>query len=1293
MQIGKATAIRNFVPSKWFIFIQKAILSLSLTSPARVNLRSWGRLFLVSGAIQGALCLAFAAENSSDMLQTPVRGVTVAGDLAYLAAGAKGMVVLDVKDPVKPRKISSCNTQGEAWSVAVSQGLAYVANGIQGLSILDITNIANPKIIGSFNPHGNITAVVVTNGLAFLVDNWNGLRIVDVRQPEAPKAVGYITNEFARDVAVSGNYAFLVSNLIGLETVDISNPSKPVSVAIHSIYDHGFGKAIALDGKYAYLALDYAGIMAIDLSDPIFPQRLGQCEVPGFPVGICVANGYAYLASGVGGLNIVDIRDPSILKFVANYQTTGSAFAAATKGTNVFVAEGWPGLEVVNVSQLDSPAWNSSFHLAFEHKGIAAATNLIMTADASDGLKIFSIATGAEPQLVKTLATFSPPEAIVIAGRNAYLAEGANGLQVVDTANFTNALIIASINTSGEANGLAISGSTLCVANGPKGLMIYDVQNPAQPRKLGSLQTAGSAYGVTIDSHYAYIAAGKEGLQIVDISQPTAPRLLGSYDTSGDARGVVVSGNYAFLSAGWTGLEVIDLTDRARPRLVGSHDMPGFAMRVAIRDQKAFVADSLGFSIFDVSVPIAPKLLLQNEKVPALDIIPGEKKIYASANTNSLISVDIDLSGASTIAPLLNQGAFAGLRLTGPFTENLVIQTSTNLQDWVSQQTVSILDGATNVTLTNLIASSPQFYRTYLPPTEPDPDIPQIILDSDLGVDSDDIGDIALLHKFADMGLCKLIGMSFATQIPYGASALDTINTAYGRGDIPVGKCVVTWDTFDAYDQYLVEHYPSTHHYGTNAPVSVPMYRQLLAKAAPHSITIIEAAYVINLAQLILSGPDEISPLTGEELLNQKVKLLVIAAGEYPSGTELYFRAGSTGAATLINRLKCPMIFSGNSHGAYVRTAYLPQLRQFFPPDFLIRIAFERFDDIFGAFRREAWAQVLMWYVIAGPKAAGQKLFDVERGGYNYVDYGGGGNSMLTDRFSKQAYIVPVAREDDIVAAIDSLMYLPPGVLPLPYDPYVNIYAQLVASNGGSVNESTLQALDQYVKTLKSDGTWDQKRLVWPCAGNDLKAASCLLRFPFAYGNGIMPIVGVPPDGFVESQGLVGNGRFQFNTESSAFNLGMRNDTCHLALYSLRDVPEDQVADCGRFDDVNAALSLSMRYASSYTNPFFDSFSVFEGRVKAPQAVPTTGYFVGNRSSLTNSSLYRNEVLLATGHTYGGNLPPNALLIYSYQQGGQNSSRTYSHFSCGPGLTPSQMATDARAVKELQRALHRALPE
>lgn len=61
----------------------------------------------------------------------------------------------------------------------------------------------------------------------------------------------------------------------------------------------------------------------------------------------------------------------------------------------------------------------------------------------------------------------------------------------------------------------------------------------------------------------------------------------------------------------------------------------------------------------------------------------------------------------------------------------------------------------------------------------------------------------------------------------------------------------------------------------------VTLYRRTLAAQPDHSVTVLSLGFATELAKLLDSPADGISPLTGRELVARKVKVLSIMAGSY----------------------------------------------------------------------------------------------------------------------------------------------------------------------------------------------------------------------------------------------------------------------------------------------------------------------------------------------------------------------------------------------------------------------------
>lgn len=170
-----------------------------------------------------------------------------------------------------------------------------------------------------------------------------------------------------------------------------------------------------------------------------------------------------------------------------------------------------------------------------------------------------------------------------------------------------------------------------------------------------------------------------------------------------------------------------------------------------------------------------------------------------------------------------------------------------------------------------------------------------ILLDTDIGPDCDDVAAIAMLNIYKRAGLCNILGIGHCTSNPYGAGAIDAICNYYGNRDIPIGtysgKNFLADENCMYYNKDLVATFDNRYQ-KTQPEDAVNFYRRILSEQPDQSVDFVAIGPLNNLSALIDSGPDAYSALTGIELVRRKVKRLVSMAGIFPCASlELRQRA------------------------------------------------------------------------------------------------------------------------------------------------------------------------------------------------------------------------------------------------------------------------------------------------------------------------------------------------------------------------------------------------------------------
>jgi hypothetical protein len=110
---------------------------------------------------------------------------------------AEGIKVMDITDLPHPHLVSELPMQ-DARGIYIARTYAYVAAGAAGLVILDIEKPTQPRVDQAYNASGIINdcndvklGISYVSEFAYLADGRNGLRVVQLTSPETPGNDGY----------------------------------------------------------------------------------------------------------------------------------------------------------------------------------------------------------------------------------------------------------------------------------------------------------------------------------------------------------------------------------------------------------------------------------------------------------------------------------------------------------------------------------------------------------------------------------------------------------------------------------------------------------------------------------------------------------------------------------------------------------------------------------------------------------------------------------------------------------------------------------------------------------------------------------------------------------------------------------------------------------------------------------------------------------------------------------------------------------------------------------------------
>lgn len=237
----------------------------------------------------------------------------------------------------------------------------------------------------------------------------------------------------------------------------------------------------------------------------------------------------------------------------------------------------------------------------------------------------------------------------------------------------------------------------------------------------------------------------------------------------------------------------------------------------------------------------------------------------------------------------------------------------------------------------------------------------KFILDTDIGPDCDDCGALTIFDRFHKAGLCDLLAVTHCTSDVLGADVIAAINDWYGV-DIPIGQ--TTREDFlctpdvKRYTIPVSEAYRKNHEPAKYEP-ALPLLRRLLAEN--RNVTLVFIGPLNNMGDLLKSEADDISPLSGEELVKQSVDEVIVMGGNFMNFSHGEYNIACDVPAAQLMTEKCaaPIIYCGFEAGEPIMTgATLEKC----PEEYPVRMAYMNY--LGGKFERNSWDLVTVYYAV-----------------------------------------------------------------------------------------------------------------------------------------------------------------------------------------------------------------------------------------------------------------------------------------------------------------------------------------
>jgi len=548
--------------------------------------------------------------------------VVVRDGLLYSAGATSGVLVVDLRDPDRPRQLMTVATDLPALGLAVDGDRLLVAVGSNarsgGLRVFGLADPTRPRLMGTLDV-GQDARTVAPVGRYALLATWENLFVVDLADPAAPRVASQVRAYEGVDLVVSGRRAWLrrepfaVREWNHLALFDLAGLPEIRPLGEMSLLTNG---GMAASGDLVLAADGARGLLLVGPGEPgenKLQLRHREATI-GAPAGIASDGVYNYVSDEDGEVWVLDLRDPAAptvsgqvdldnpgpFAFKSLESVMGTAGLTFRDGFVYVARTGYwftiGGLHVVDVSNPAAPRqvgrWDAytelERHPELETKSVMPnGYPPVLSGDRLwfTGLPLLTeldISDPTAPRFVRTADHRYPPNhgptfpqsgSVAVADGRAWVAEPVTGLHLFDVTAGGDFRPIARSNTAGSPSDVITAGAYTLVADASGGLLVVDARSLAPVRSLPQLRSERLVRAGDMVIAAGFVDVGQDDrrlrLSAVDIADPSMPVLRGSYDLpaygswSSPSVDIAVVGDLLYVTAGKAGIVILRLTDGA----------------------------------------------------------------------------------------------------------------------------------------------------------------------------------------------------------------------------------------------------------------------------------------------------------------------------------------------------------------------------------------------------------------------------------------------------------------------------------------------------------------------------------------------------------------------------------------------------------------------------------------------------------------------------------------------------------------------------------------------------------
>lgn len=298
-----------------------------------------------------------------------------------------------------------------------------------------------------------------------------------------------------------------------------------------------------------------------------------------------------------------------------------------------------------------------------------------------------------------------------------------------------------------------------------------------------------------------------------------------------------------------------------------------------------------------------------------------------------------------------------------------------------------------------------------------------VLIDVNIDGDCTNMGALSVLHEYVNQDKARILATTACFNSPLATGCIKAVNRYYGRSDLPVGILHCQNETHPTpFMKTVNETFCRDKPNGEDAPDTVEVLRRALAQEPDGSVTFVVAGCFASAAALLQSDPDDISPLSGQDLCDRKIKRLIAMAGQFPTFDETFaennIRVQIPAARYVIEHWKNELVLTGFEIG--IRTRSLLDFRLYGPDDHPLKMMYVINDGDKN------------WYMDGNPSFDQTAVMEAVEPG-KYFNYHAYGHINVTEKEGitiweaaeggKQTYLLPKVPFDEVGKVIDNMIF------------------------------------------------------------------------------------------------------------------------------------------------------------------------------------------------------------------------------------------------------------------------------